>query len=286
MSLENILLIINFIAALTFSTFIKLKGKKNLENNILSATIFSISLWTLSHFLMRFFTFNPFISRILLKFSFLLAAIMAMLFFNFCLAFTKRIKFMSFKNYLLIYFPIVLFYLSLVFLDPLVLKDVIINLYSQISFQPGIIYILFSSYLVFMFFFSLYFLINKYFKVSGEYKIQLLYVFVGTSISGLGIVVTNVFLVNLGISSYIWCGPFISFFWICLLTYSVTKHNLMEVKAIIPRIVSYIFIAVIIFTVSLILSYVEHSFFNILFIIFSTSIFWMAFGNKLREKIQ
>jgi signal transduction histidine kinase len=103
---------------------------------------------------------------------------------------------------------------------------------NKILFGPYSI--IFIIYILYYFCSSFLRLLRKYFNYSKDNpkKFQVLYVFIGYTLSGVISFNTNLLLHSLGNFKYVWLGPASTILVALSITYAVTKHRLFNVKII------------------------------------------------------
>jgi hypothetical protein len=87
-------------------------------------------------------------------------------------------------------------------------------------------------------------LILKFRKSSGVAKQQLLYLFIGTIISTIIAIITNL-LLFFYTSAYNWVGPTGTIIMVGFITYAITRYRLMDIRLIVARTIVFSFIVLV-----------------------------------------
>ena len=102
-----------------------------------------------------------------------------------------------------------------------------------------------ANFLLYMAFFSSYFFIAylilflKSRRSQGLEKTQMKYILVAAILGSLFALVTNLSLPFMGNSSLVWFGPVSSLFYVFLVSYSIAKHRLFDIKFLVVRTMAY-----------------------------------------------
>lgn len=115
----------------------------------------------------------------------------------------------------------------------------------QYTITAGSLFWLYSAYFVAYFVFAFGVLIRKYRSSFGLSKLQLRYLFLGTFLTTLVAVTTNILLPFFGVSTFTSIGPAATFFLVGFTTYAIVRHRLLDISIIIKR--SFIFFFLIVF---------------------------------------
>lgn len=75
---------------------------------------------------------------------------------------------------------------------------------------------------------------------SGSQKKQLEYIFAGTFLAALFSLITNLFLPALGVSQFIWLGPTWTLSYVVMVSISIVKHQLFDIKLAAVRSIAYV----------------------------------------------
>lgn len=145
----------------------------------------------------------------------------------------KKPYFTRFNRNLLLIMP--LFIIVVILVNPnFVIKGIILENGMRAP-ASGDGYGLFVFYIVFYIGIVLYNLLQSYLLASSLEKLRLFYFLVGAFISVLGFVITNLILLWMGIVSLAWMGSWFTLIFVAFTTYSITKHNLLDISIVISR---------------------------------------------------
>jgi len=131
-----------------------------------------------------------------------------------------------------------LFILILVFVPNMFIKDIVIRPWGKESIL-GDIYPLFGIYFSVYIIYALFRIFDSMLTSSGKLKTQLTYIFWGTLLTSIVGTYFNLYLILLGNYKYIWVGPYNSLFLVSIITYAITKHELMDIRVVISRSLAY-----------------------------------------------
>ena len=101
-------------------------------------------------------------------------------------------------------------------------------------------YTLYSLYINIYFGWNYVVLIKKYFKSSGIVKTQLAYIIIGTLVSTIVGVTTNLLLPTFGIFALNWVGQVGLIVMLTTIFYAILKHHLFDIKIIAAEILTFI----------------------------------------------
>src|SRR3989344_5445518 len=234
--IQNILvLLVGFIGMIY--GLIVYSGNKTNKTNIWF--VLFVAFWSISMFFFRSSMDVPnaiFWARIL----YLSATFIPACFLGFSYIFPQDKTFLSsWKNYL-IFIPFAL--VAVLSLLPNVL---ILNVNIFTGKEKEIIFNKFN-YSLYVLYINVYFgwnyivLIKKYFKSSGVTKTQLAYIVIGTLISTLIGVTTNLLLPTFGIFALNWVGQVGLIVMLTTIFYAILKHHLFDIKIIATEILTFI----------------------------------------------
>jgi signal transduction histidine kinase len=108
-------------------------------------------------------------------------------------------------------------------------------------------------YFAYVFFIAAYFilghlkLIQRFKKSTGILRVQIIYFFLGSSISSLSGIFTNVILPWTGNFSLYWLGPPLTITLVVLVTYSIVKHHLLNARVIATELFTALVLLVVLF---------------------------------------
>ena len=171
---------------------------------------------------------------------YLSAAITPVCFLGFSYIFPEDKPFLkSWKNYL-IFIPFVFIAIISLLPDALIKSvNIIPGKEKEIIFNR-LFYTLYVLYINIYFGWNYVILIKKYFKSSGIIKTQLAYIIIGTLVSTLIGLTTNLLLPTFGIFALNWVGQIGIIVLLTTIFYAILKHHLFDVKIIATEILTFI----------------------------------------------
>jgi hypothetical protein len=185
---DIIFVILILISTLSLGAVVYFRSPRVKTNRLFAVMTFWIAIWITSNFLEN----EPVGSRLtalLLRLDFASAGLVFYFLYLFFLNFPQPKK-LSRINSLLIFTPTLIF-IVLSFTDLVIHK---ISFYENIHFEAGVLYPLYSLYIIGYILAGCKTLLMKYRRAVGAPKIQILYVIIGFSISGLIAAIINLFL--------------------------------------------------------------------------------------------
>ncbi len=219
---------------LLFLSFLISKGESSSKNKIFSLFIISISLWSLFIMLFRIEKTVE-IALTLSSIFYVFGAIIPASFLHFSYIFPNNSK-VSNKTITFIYFPIIIIILIFVF-SP----NILVNKIDLLENTQKIVTLNLYSYIIYSIYFVLYTIATFYnliksFLLSTDIivKKQLRLIFIGTIIPYMIAIFFNLIL-PLFNYQYIWIGPTMSIVVILVITYSIFKHQFLNIKLILPQ---------------------------------------------------
>lgn len=221
-----------------------LRNRKSNINIIFFSFILAVIFWMLSNYFVDqsstedgaiFWTRMTFIGSYFIP-VFLL---------HFTILFPLHRKISTIKTYL-IYIPAVL--LTVFTFTSLVIKGV-----EDINIHPivpvfGELYYFFVIYFILYIILSFYFLINSYKNSLGVQKIRVKYLFFGLLIAVIFGMTTNLLLPVFGYSQFSNYGSIATMFFFVFTAYAIIKHQLMDIRLIILRTITYSLVVLLIST--------------------------------------
>lgn len=114
-----------------------------------------------------------------------------------------------------------------------------------VDVSTGLLYVYFQIYFVTFALSAFILLIYKYLKAKGIEKAQIRFMFIGALITTTIGLVTNALLLYLGIYEYANLGPMSILFLLGFTSYAIVKHRMLDIKLVVARSVTYIFLLVI-----------------------------------------
>lgn len=217
---------------LIFGLIIYFKAKNKIIERTFNLFVFSFAVWSFS--LGMFFLVSGVENTIFWgKVVYFSASYIppSFLLFSFIFPNTKITKF-NYK-YLLFFIPN-LFFFPLFFYTSLIIENIKIiegvktfiygdwKLLWDVQFN-GLLILGFIRY------------VRMFLRSKGVIKEQLRYLLIGDLYIYMFAGTTNVFLPLFSIFDYIWMGPILSLVWVFLISYTIAKHNLLDIKLIITR---------------------------------------------------
>ena len=236
---QNILVLLVGFIGMVYGLIVYSGNKKNKTNIWFFLLVLSVAFWSISMFFFRSSVDVPnsiFWARIL----YLSATIIPACFLGFSYIFPEdKIFLKSWKNYL-IFIPFI--FIAVISLLP----DVLIKNVNIISGKEKEIIFNKSTYTLYSLYINIYFgwnyivLIKKYFKSSGIIKTQLTYIIIGTLVSTIVGVTTNLLLPTFGIFALNWVGQVGLIVMLTTIFYAILKHHLFDIKIIAAEILTFI----------------------------------------------
>jgi K+-sensing histidine kinase KdpD len=238
MSFMPILLFLCSFSFLSFGIFILVNSKEKLVIKVFNIFVFSFALWSFG-LGMYYFVKDLQAALFWAKFLYFCASLIPPSFLVFSYVFPK-FESGKLKSRFYLFIPNILLFV-LYFFTPLLLKEIRVEEGIKIFVYGKLRYlwdIQFNGILTFGFirYFRLFLNSKGLIRENLKYLIAgdlYIYIFAGT---------TNVLLPLLGIYKYIWMGPLISIFWIFIISYTIVKYRLMDIRLAISNMA--IFVAV------------------------------------------
>ncbi|MBN2016418.1 hypothetical protein JW766_06345 [Candidatus Dojkabacteria bacterium] len=246
MTLEVIILtIILFSNIFIILQLLRAGGKRERKKRVLFVlTNIGVVIWVLSILITDIFFRNIFISLWASRISFFASALIALFFEDFVRSFRKtttRIgRFISYiwKTFFCL--------LSLGTLSPLVVREVVVIDDSSLRSENGVLYQPFALFIFIYFVYSLYLFYNTYTKEENRViKTQIRFILIGSLISIVASLATNLFLPILEFPEIRYLGPLSLIAFLFFTYYSILRYRFLRVRMIIGRTVYITFIALI-----------------------------------------
>src|SRR3989338_2176094 len=236
---QNILVLLAGFTGIVYGLIIYSGNKKNQTNLWFFLFVLFVAFWCVSMFFFR--SAGDVLNAILwAKFLYLSAAITPVCFLGFSYIFPEDRPFLkSWKNYL-IFIPFM--FIAAISLLP---EALIISVNIIPGKEKEIIFNKFN-YSLYVLYINVYFgwnyivLIKKYFKSSGVTKTQLAYIVIGTLVSTLIGLTTNLLLPTFGIFALNWVGQVGIIAMLTTIFYAILKHHLFDIKIIATEILTFI----------------------------------------------
>jgi len=230
MHYSNIILLAVSLLNLGLSFFVIARNKKSKMNIFFAITIFGIALWCVG---IAFFRMAN-IDTVYLWGQFVYFAInFTTIFFLYFTFFFPGGDFP--KNKLIKFFlflvPIFIFVISVI--PRSIISSASIN-DGKIDVEVGWGYYVHSTLTILFFVWAFFNVISKFIKSTGINRLQIWYLLLGTGISTLIGIVTNVILFFYT-TEYNWIGPSGTIIMVVFITYAITRYRLMDIRLIILR---------------------------------------------------
>ncbi len=233
---KNTLIIIVAGLNLVYGVLIYLRNKKNSTSITFLFLTLAVGFWGLSIFTFRSAVdvSNAIVFSQVLYFS---AALIPIVFLYFVYVFPDdKHVFKSWQKYLL---PIPFFIIAILSLSPdLLIKDVIFvaGHENKIIFDQGL-HTLYAIYVVSYFSYGYILLLKKYLEKTDKIlRTQIIFIIIGTLLSTLVALVTNLIGPYLGYFEFNWFGQVGVIIMISTISYSIFKHQLFNIKLILVEI--------------------------------------------------
>jgi len=111
---------------------------------------------------------------------------------------------------------------------------------NEMQIRAGKLYTIFIGFFLLYFIFAFSNLIRKYKRIKGLGRLQIRYLFLGTFLSAIIAVLSNLVLPLLGESGFTNIGPFSTIILIGFTAYAIVKHRLMDIRVVISRSIIYV----------------------------------------------
>lgn len=200
-----------------------------------------IVIWVLSNYFESIVSSHE-LAIALLKLDFVSASFIFYFFLLICINFpTPKQRLL---DLILLSFPAIIFSISSM------LGLVVNNFFFEngmIKFEPVILYLPYSIYIFSYAVFGLFELLRKYRKTKGLYKMQILYVLIGLSISASIGIITNLILPLFNVPIEVnRIGIYGLIFFIGFTAYAIVRHRLMDIRLLVVKSIIYTLLFVVI----------------------------------------
>jgi|GEM_PF-3128139 len=227
MSLANALVAMASCCYVSLSIFLLTNSRERQEIFYLFGISCSSAIWAVGVF--SFLTFSGPFSSIIDKSLYLSSSCIA--------AFFVLFSFKIFKNKELSFLENVSVFIPTAILWGLIFTDRVITLshdLSKLIFHKGFFF--FFVYILGYFFWGIALLIKRFLiSESASAKNQLKYFISATLLVGFVDITFNLVLLPIFEYKFLWVGPLSGFIWVSILTYAITKHELIDIKVVITR---------------------------------------------------
>jgi len=224
-----IILLTTVIANLVLGWAMFRNQKHSLSNKLFLLITISIVFWATAKIL---FYFSPesIVNLIAIPLLYVSGISIATSFLIFSYAFPKESIRFSKRFYITTLAPVLFLIFLTVFTDKVLGNLTNVGNIRGIAF--GNLYFLYVLFIVTYFSIGHFLLLGKLKKSAGILRAQFVYVIMGSSISSLVGVLTNVILPWHGNFNLFWVGPPFTIIMVVLFTYSIIKHHLLNVRVI------------------------------------------------------
>ena len=242
--INNILILITVIIDVTLAVYLALKDRKSAVNLSFSAVILSLAFWGISYVFWSIAK-DPLWSVFWIDMRYVGPSLAAAFFLYFAIVFPKRDSNISPLRTGLIFIPCLL--ISLTCFTSLVASG---NSPPYIEPPHGPLYPLFVFYFILYLVLAFAILLLKYFKSTGRERLQLQYLIIGTLLSSIIGVYTNIYLATSGLSigpiMVAAVGPVSTLAIVVFVTYAIARHKLLDIDDFLTRGVLYITVPLLI----------------------------------------
>ncbi len=236
--INNIILIITFIIDVALAGYLVFHDRRSAVNISFAAVTVSLAVWGISYVFWSM-AVNPAWVKFWIDMTFFTTSLMPAFFLYFSIVFPKR-EYVYSRGIPAVFLPAVVF--GLASFTTLLAEGV-----SPPYVEPahGQWYLLFVSYLIAYLGYSFYIIISKYMRAAGRERIQIQYMMLGTLITAVIGVFTNVFLVTKGVSNFgplmvNAIGPASTLVMAGFVTYAIVRYRLLGIEYIFSRVFSYL----------------------------------------------
>jgi signal transduction histidine kinase len=231
MDIRELVLIIVAFCNFILAIFVFLKNKKDRINIYYSFTALATGCWTFG--LAAFsLSIDLDVATFWCKFYYVSAALIASSFlaFSFVFPFDKR---KLPKIYSSLFYLFTIFIIGISVWPGAMIKEIVIRPWGKEAILSPF-YFIYTTYFVMCVIgaFGNFLRKHKQSLQNEVYKMQIKYVFIGTSIAMAWGMMFNLFLPLIGNYKLIWLGPYLSLAMIGFIAYAIFKHHLMNIKII------------------------------------------------------
>lgn len=136
------------------------------------------------------------------------------------------------------------FFIGLVFLPNAIIAGIDLEVWGKSS-HLGYGYWYYTAYFTIYYCIGFAILWRAYNKAVGSHRTQIRYILVASFITCTIDMIFNVICVQLVNYKYLWVGPLSGLFWVSIIAYAVTKHELMDIKAIVTKSMAFIIASIL-----------------------------------------
>ncbi len=243
------LIILTIILLLNIFILISFLGSPNKPQNIRIRNLFSliiigVIIWIISILLTDLYAKHTVFSLWTSRISFLSSAIIVIIYYFFVDSYKQEKKLNNFEKYIVIPLGIIF---SLISLTPLILENVTydINTNKLVSIF-GKLYITFPIYIGILFIFSAYIFFKIYKKEQNLIrKYQIFFILIGTSLSIISALFTNIILPLIFKLEIRALGPFSLIFFLLATYYAIIRYQFLSIRTYLGKIIYSIAMSII-----------------------------------------
>lgn len=232
MILSTEIYVVTLFLTIIIGLFVLLNNSKNQTNRLFFLLSLSIGFWILNNILINL-TADKDLAMILIRFAVIWVALLP-IFFN------QLIKSLYFngdakyeKNDKFIFYISCVITLILIILNQTNLNIKNISFESWgVDYKPGVFYIILLFYMVLVFGFSLFNILKIILNYKNPHKNQAKFIFIGACITIILAIFTNIICPFLDYGYFNIFGPSTVLIFLLFVAYSITRHNLFNIKVI------------------------------------------------------
>jgi signal transduction histidine kinase len=236
MDFQNLLILVSVVVNLFLGFFVLSEGRGKLKNRFFGGIALSVSLWSAGMMLFRSASAvndSIFWGKILYLAPIFI--VVSFLFFSYAFVYKKKKKDFSEKiaSVIVITLGLLISYITL-FTNKIV-NDVLLIPGQEKNIIFGSFYFSYGIFIAFAFALGYFILLFNIKNSSGIFKMQLIYVFIGTFLASTLAMITNLILPSLGFFKLNWIGQVFSVIMTGFIAYAVLKYRLMDIRIAISR---------------------------------------------------
>lgn len=216
---------------LVYGIYVFFSDRRGISNRIFFGVVLSVTAWCASMIFYRGFH-DLALSTLFARYLYAVATIIPFIFLYFSFTFPEeRYKFSWWQKWLIPILPAIVVFVSL--MPGFLVKSVIFTSGEEniIVFDTGL-HLLYAFYIVNYFGWAYLNLYLKYRKTKGVVRAQTSFVILGTLVSTIIGVVTNLVLPLFGIFAFNWAGQVAVVVMVALISYAILKHHLFSVRVV------------------------------------------------------
>jgi hypothetical protein len=216
------------IASLAF--FIYELGKESRSGRIFSFLAIAVSLWSFS---------IPLNSLAGVQVSHFLGSVITTIFFLFSISYPDDKKINT--KILLLFLTIEISFLYLIFYTNSIISQLLVpEDVAYIGWKYGKLSLIFDLHIFIFWFTGISLIIKKYIhSENSQQHTNLKWVLIALIVGIIPPVVTGIILPRIGIFNYYWLGPVSGLLWFIVITYSIAKHHLFNIKIVTVQLVTF-----------------------------------------------